>query len=234
MTTSSNRYRLSKSKIAAFEHCPRRLWLQIHHREVGHFDSDTLARFRIGHEVGRLATVAMPDGVLVEAEPNIEAALVRTTQLIAHDASRPIFEATFQHHGVLVRVDILEPVGLGSWHAIEVKASTRLKKYQLADIATQVWVMRSCGLTISRATIRHLARPLNWKRPDYNAVCFTDADVTRRIESHLASREEIAASARAVIRGAEVLREMGSHCTRPFACEFLRHCGSACQVPTQF
>lgn len=231
MSTSSNRYRLSKSKIAAFEHCPRRLWLQIHHREVGHFDSDTLARFRIGHEVGRLATVAMPDGVLVEPEPDTKAAIDRTTQLIAHDASHPIFEATFQHQDVLVRVDILEPDGLGGWHAIEVKASTRLKKYQLADIATQIWVMRSCGLTISRATIRHLARPLNWKRPDFNAVCFADTDVTRRIESHLASREEIAASARAAIRGSEVSREIGTHCVQPFACEFIGYCARASQVP---
>ncbi|MBX9640097.1 MAG: hypothetical protein K2X97_10305, partial [Mycobacteriaceae bacterium] len=47
--------RLSKSKIAAFEHCPRRLWLQIHRRDLAKFDEATLVRFQCGHYVGELA-----------------------------------------------------------------------------------------------------------------------------------------------------------------------------------
>ena len=58
--------RLSKSKLAAFEHCPKRLWLQVHRRDTAKFDDATLARFQFGHDVGKKARFLVPDGVLVE------------------------------------------------------------------------------------------------------------------------------------------------------------------------
>ena len=231
MSALSNRLRLSKSKIAAFEHCPRRLWLQIHRREAGSFSEETLARFRFGHDVGVRATFIIPNGIMVDAKPDIQAALDRTAALIARGPTQPIFEATFQHEDVLVRVDILDPDDQGGWRAIEVKASARVKAYQLADIATQVWVMRSCGVPVSRAVIRHLAPPFSWRRPDIAAVRFADADVTLPIGRYLKTRAAIAAEARRAIRGGEVHRAIGAHCTRPFACEFARHCREVRDLP---
>ncbi len=231
MTTGSKAVRLSKSKIAAYEHCPRRLWLQVHRREVGRFDAETLARFQFGHDVGRRATFAIPDGIMVHAEPGIQAALDRTAELIAGGLGQPIFEATFQHEDVLVRVDILEPDSGGAWRAIEVKASSRVKAYQLTDIATQVWVMRNCGLEVSRAVIRHLAAPLTWPRPDIAAVRFADTDVTSVISRHVARRGSVAAKARDAVQGPEIVREVGRHCRQPFSCEFQAHCAASGQLP---
>lgn len=224
-------YRLSKSKIAAFEHCPRRLWLQIHRREAGQFDVDTLDLFQFGHEVGGLAQLALPDGILVAADPDIQAALDRTATLINAGPQRPIFEATFQFEDVLVRVDILQPDGLGGWQAIEVKASTRVKSYQLADLATQVWVMRGCGVAVSTCIIRHIARPFSWHRRSIATVRFEDVNVTLPIRRYIASRAMIAAEARAAVRGPEIQRAMGSHCESPFVCEFRSHCHRARMVP---
>ncbi len=235
------RFRLSKSKIAAFEHCPKRLWLQIHHRHAAQFDEGTLQRFAFGHAVGEQARIAAGSGILVEAEPNIQAALDHTAQLIAIGPTQRIFEATFQYQDVLIRGDILEPDGTGSWRAIEVKASSRVSSYQLADLSTQVWVMRNAGVSISSAVIRHLSRPPQWWRPDVDAVKFSDEDVSRAIERFIQQRPAVAAAAGAAIRGPEPVRPIGMHCYKPFACEFRSHCAMAaapeqigdCRIPAE-
>lgn len=173
----------------------------------------------------------MPGGVLVEAIPDIQAALDRTASLLATEPSRPIFEATFQREDVLVRTDILEPDGQGGWRTIEVKASTRVKPYQLADLATQVWVMQGCGVSVTGAFIRHLAAPIMWTRPDMAAVRFRDTDVTLPIRRYLENRTSVAAAARGAIRGPEIEREMGRHCQSPFSCEFQEHCAKLRVLP---
>jgi CRISPR/Cas system-associated exonuclease Cas4 (RecB family) len=228
---STPRYRLSKSKIAAFEHCPRRLWLQVHRRDQASFNADTLGRFQFGHDVGAKAVHLTPGGVMVDTGLDMQAALARTAELLHKQPARPIFEATFQHQDVLVRVDILEPDGRDGWRAIEVKASTRVKAYQLADIATQVWVMRGCGLVVREAVIRHLKPPFSWHRPDILAVRFADTDVTLQIARYLRTRGAIAHRARSALEGPEVRRETGTHCERPFSCEFHRYCKRAETLP---
>ncbi len=227
----STKYRLSKSKIAAFEHCPKRLWLQVHRRHVGRFDADTLTRFQFGHDVGARARFVIPSGVMVKDVPDMQSALSRTAELISRGPIQPIFEATFQREDVLVRVDILEPNGQGGWRAIEVKASSRVRAYHLADLATQVWVMQGCGVDISQAVIRHLAGPIAWRRPEIAAVRFQDADVTASIRRYVATRAAVAAAARAAVWGPEVQRDMGSYCQRPFSCEFQAHCSELSALP---
>lgn len=228
---SDTRLRLSKSKIAAFEHCPRRLWLQIHRREAAHFDAATLERFRFGHDVGARAALLVPNGVMIDAKPDIAAALSRTAELVTRPDPRPLFEATFLYRNVLIRADILEPDGEGGWCAIEVKASTKVKRYQVADLATQVWVMRGCGLSISRAVIRHLAPPFSWSHADIASVRFSDTDVSTQVDRQCSTRSSIAEAASEAIRGSEIRRSMGRHCEAPLQCEFQRHCRSTSRFP---
>lgn len=229
--TSPDPYRLSKSKIAAFEHCPLRLWLQVHHRAAGQFAPDTLTRFQFGHDVGRKARFLVPNGILVDDMPDVAAAIRRTAELLAQQPAQPIFEATFQREDVVVCVDIVEPDGAGAWRAIEVKAARRVKSYQLADLATQIWVMRGAGVQVSQAVIRHLANRVNWDRLDIGAVRFEDTDVTPRIERFIVRRPALIAAARDTVRGSLPHRPMGAHCTRPFACEFQRHCTDRQEAP---
>lgn len=46
---------LSKSRIAAFEQCPRRLWLQVHQPDEVCFDKESTLSFAGGHAVGTAA-----------------------------------------------------------------------------------------------------------------------------------------------------------------------------------
>lgn len=149
-------YRLSKSRIAAFEQCPRKLWLMTHAPHLAEPQEGAAERFAVGHAVGAEACEQCPGGMMVEAVPDLSAALATTSALLASGHRKPIFKATFQHEGVLVRCDILEPVEEDGWHLVEVKSATKAKPEHLRDIATQVWVARGAGLRVVRASIRHL------------------------------------------------------------------------------
>ncbi len=224
---SPRRHGLSKSKISAFEQCPKRLWLSVHRPELAQFDEGAESRFAAGHEVGAAACSLVSDGVMVEADPDLAAAVVRTQELLdaGHDAA--IFEATFQHDGVLARVDILEPDGAGGWRIAEVKSSTKAKDYHLGDLATQVWTVRTAGLSISSAAIRHVDSGFVLTREGDWEGLFHDVELLDTIEPITADRDLVVAAARETLAGPEPAVEVGAHCSAPFTCEFAGHCHAA-------
>ena len=222
----SKRAGLSKSRITAFEQCPKRLWLSVHHPELGAFDSSSKARLAAGNDVGAVACELHPEGVMVEAEPNLTAALETTAALLQLGHPGPIFEATFQHEGVLIRADIISRDGEGRWQLAEVKSSTGPKEYHIGDLATQVWVMEEAGIQLSGASVRHLNRTFVLEREgDYTGL-FQDAELLEQVRPIAAQRPQVVAEARATLAGEEPVREPGDHCTVPFACEFLGYCSS--------
>lgn len=226
MKSPPRRYGLSKSKITAFEQCPKRLWLSVHRPELAEHDDGAEARFATGHEVGAIACALLPGGMMVEAEPDLAAALATTQELLDGNHHRPIFEATLQHDGVLVRIDVLEPDGDG-WHMAEVKSSTKAKDYHVGDLATQLWVARNAGVPISSAAIRHIDSSFVLERDgDFDGL-FADTDLMAAAEPVIASRGETVAAARAALAGAEPETAPGAHCDAPFPCEFAGYCHAA-------
>lgn len=218
---------LSKSKITMFEQCPKRLWLSVHRPELAEQDNGAEARFATGHEVGAIACALLPDGVMVEAEPNLTAALETTQALLDAGHDRPIFEATLQHDGVLVRIDVLEPDGDGGWHMAEVKSSTKAKDYHLGDLATQLWVARNAGVPITSAAIRHIDNGFVLEREGEFDGLFADTDLMADAEPIIAGRAGTVAAARATLTGIEPAISPGAHCDAPFPCEFAGHCHAA-------
>lgn len=221
--TRTRRFGLSKSKITAFEQCPKRLWLATHRPELAEQDEGAEARFATGNDVGAIACALHPGGFMVDA-PNLTAALATTASLITGGHPGPIFESTFEHDGVLVRVDVLEKLDGGGWAAAEVKSSGSVKDYHRGDLATQVWVMREAGINLQRASIRYIDTSFVLTREgDYRGL-FTDADLLGELEAIIATRPALVAEARAVLSGTEPERETGDHCASPFPCEFAAFC----------
>ena len=179
---ATRQFGLSKSRITAFEQCPRKLWLSVHRPELGLVDAGSDMRFPAGHKGGAVACAMCPDGVMVEAEPDLSAAISRTLELIDHGHSSAICETTFSPDGVLVRVDIMEPDGKGKWRVAEVKSSTGNKDYHVGDLATQVWVMIHCGISISAAAIRHIDSSFVLARPGRYAGLFNDVDLLANLK----------------------------------------------------
>ena len=221
----SPRSGLSKSRLTAFEQCPKRLWLSVHRPELAEHDDGSQARFATGHEVGALACELCPGGEMVLAKPDLAAALERTRELLTAAVPRPIFEATVVHEGVLVRIDIMEPRDGGRWHMAEVKSSTRPKEYHVGDLATQLWVAHGAGVEVSSASIRHIDNTFVLSEPGSYQGLFVDA-VMESSEVLAAGRSAVVASARETLAGNEPERETGSHCDDPFPCEFAQHCNA--------
>ena len=73
--------RLSKSRIAAFEHCEKRAWLGFHRRGLAVIDPATEYIFAIGHRFGELAREQIPNGILLDTDPQrIDDPIIKETQ----------------------------------------------------------------------------------------------------------------------------------------------------------
>ncbi len=220
---SAGAFGLSKSKITSFEQCPKKLWLSTHRPDLAERADGAEARFAIGNAVGEIACALHPSGVMVDP-PSLSEAVAQTSSLIANRHPGPIFEATFEHDGVLVRVDLLERLASGGWSAAEVKSSGEVKDYHRSDLATQVWVMREAGVDLTRAAIRHIDTSFVLSREGDYAGLFTDVNLLGELEGAIASRPALVAEARSILSRGEPSRDMGDHCNKPFACEFAAYC----------
>ncbi len=178
----------------------------------------------MGHEVGAIACALLPDGFMVEAEPDLAAALATTAELLASGHDRPIFEATLEHDGVLVRIDVLEPDGEGGWHMAEVKSSSKPKDYHIGDLATQLWVARATGMQVTSAAIRHINTAFVLAREGEYDGLFADSDLMAAAEPIVAERSRTVTDARTVLAGSEPIVATGNHCDTPFPCDFAAYC----------
>jgi hypothetical protein len=214
-------YRLSKSRLTSFRQCPKRLWLEVHKPGEKLESLATLAAFATGHQVGEIAQRAYPDGLLIAPDNDLARALTETQELLP--LGRPLFEATFVHEGVLVRVDLLLPQDAG-WHMAEVKSSTSVKDYHLHDVATQLWVARACGLPVARASLRHVSNRFVLETPgDYTGL-LSDADVSGPAAELLPGLPQTVAQASSTLEGGEPDIAVGGQCTKPFDCPFQAYC----------
>jgi hypothetical protein len=224
-------YGLSKSRITAFEQCAKRLWLQVHRRKMAQIDQGAEARFAAGREAGAAARALHPKGVMIKAEPDFAAALDRTADLIRRADNPALFEATFAHDGVLVRVDVMEATGNTMWQVAEVKSSTSRKDYHLGDLATQIWVMREAGVPIASAAIRLINNQFVLEEAGNYCGLFADAPSLEEIEPLVATRGHVVSAAREALTGSEPQREIGEHCDSPFTCEFKAYCSQGITGP---
>lgn len=121
---------LSKSRLLAYRQCPKRLWLHIYKPELLSIsDNTTKTRFNTGNRVGDITRSLYPDGVLIDGS-NLQQALRDTSEILLTPSTLPIFEATFEHDGLLIRADLLLPEADG-YRLVEAKSSASVKKLSL-------------------------------------------------------------------------------------------------------
>jgi predicted RecB family nuclease len=205
----------------------KRLYLEIHQPELAKAaDDGQEARLEQGQEVGLLAQKRFPDGVVVGFEEGIGDALARTAALM-DDASVPaIFEATFQHSNLLVRVDILQRRPKNRWRLIEVKSSVGVKPHYLYDVAIQHYVLSACGVNISSACLMHLNRDYRYDGDAHDLqALFTIRDQTRKVKKLDADLPKLLTVQRKALAQADPPDILpGPHCTDPYQCEFFSQC----------
>jgi hypothetical protein len=221
---------LSKSKLLALRQCPKRLWLQIHRRDLEVTSAATAASFAVGYQVGEVAQrLYDPHGTGVVLNPQDEgvaAAIARTQTLLRK--SVPIFEAGFEAGGVRAFADVLLPVrkrGKTAWRMVEVKSATSVKDYYREDAAIQATVARGAGLALDSISVAYV--DTTWVYPgseDYQGL-FVEEDVSQDAFGAAATVGTWVKEASAVVRLAkEPQRTTGAHCRSPYVCGFAAYC----------
>lgn len=217
---------LSKSSYVKGCQCAKALWLHKHRLDlIPPVPPAQQTVFDTGHAVGMLARQLFPGGVdLSPASPrDFGPSIEATRQAIAHGAP-VIYEAAFVHDGVLAALDILVKDRDG-WKAYEVKSSTGVKDYHLADAALQSWVIEGNGLSLADVSIVHL---------NNEYVRQGELDV-QRLFAVASVKMRMAAERVAVPQRVSGLKDtlqlphapetgIGPHCTAPFPCDLIHHC----------
>ena len=216
---------LSKSKLMSARQCLKRLHLEIHQPELKEISSLTEAAFETGHRVGAVAQqiYGADDAVFIPYEGGLSHALKKTARLVKDGPEFPIFEATFEYNGVLVRVDALLPDGDG-WRIVEVKASTSVKEEHAIDCAVQAWVFQGMGHQLNGIALAHVDNNFVYEGDgDYQAL-LAEQDMAADVELLLPVVPDWVRDARDAAAGDEPDIPVGQHCFRPYECPFISHC----------
>ena len=101
---------LSKTKLQSYAQCPRRVWLETYNPELEEASAQKSMRLDAGRTVDTIARqlYGRGGGHTVSFDRGLRAAIDTTRSLLAAGGTAPIFEATFDHEGVSVRVDVLD------------------------------------------------------------------------------------------------------------------------------
>ncbi len=222
--TQPKRHGLSKSRLLLHRQCPKRLWLKVYRPELEEVDDGNQARFATGTYVGEVAQRLYPDGVLIDGDDLGQA--IMDTQAILAAEKRPIFEATFQSDGLLIRADLLLPAKAG-YRLVEVKQSTGVKDYHLTDAAIQGWVAQQAKLPLVSVEIAHIDNLFVYPGGgDYQGL-FRYADISEQIAGMRAEVPGWIAAARETLSGEEPCIAPGAQCDTPFDCPFFGYCSPA-------
>ena len=215
--------RLSKSRLVAYRQCPKRLWLQVYRRDLAQQADAVENRMAQGHLVGTAAQRLFPEGRLIGHVTDLAAAVQETDEALAGPGDVTLFEPALRCADVLVRVDVLERRG-DVYRLIEVKASTKVKDYQVTDAAIQTWVAHGAGLAVERTELAHINNQFVYPGGGEYRGLFTHVDVSAAV---LPLQEQIPAwiaAAQRDLAGPMPDIAVGGQCTDPFECEFVGFC----------
>lgn len=218
---------LSKTKLLSLAQCPRKLWLETYAPELEPAETpEHAALLATGNTVGAIARqlYGRGGGHLVGFDRGLRAAIDATRALLDAGGAEPIFEATFDHDGVSVRVDVLDRSELPP-KIVEVKAAAHVKDHYLDDCAVQAWALAKNGIA-PRAVAVATIDP-NFVYPGDGAYegLLVETDVTEEVRGRLAEVDELVTTARRTLAELdEPDVAVGPHCGTPRDCAFYEHC----------
>ena len=216
---------LSKSRLISAWQCAKKLHLEKHGPELAEVSDQTESLFATGHQVGAIAQQYYGTEESVEVEFNFKTMEAETRCLIEGVADFPIFEATFRHENVLVRVDVMIPDGDGDgWRVVEVKASTSVKDSHVLDCAIQDWVLRNSGINVTSISLAHINNQFVYEGDGNYDGLLLENDLTDEVRALEPTVLELVASAREAVTGPLPNVNVGAHCNKPYECQFINHC----------
>lgn len=226
-------YWLSKSRYLSGLQCHKRLYLEVHAPALATKpDAATQAILDMGTDLGELARQRFPGGRLVTAGyRQSQEALAQTAELLKDPTVPAIFEGAFQFNQVLIRVDVLERVGVDelgqpTWRLVEVKSSSKVKATHVDDLTIQSYVLEGIGLALAEICLMHVNTQyvFDGRHLDLDQL-FTLRSLTDTVRPRL---PEVATRLGAMQAMLEELSAPAigpdEHCHSPYECPFWDHC----------
>ena len=225
MSSPTRKPYFSKSKLIKGWQCQKMLYLDRHHRNLAVVPEDRQAIFDVGNIVGKMAQekYGTDDSVEIPYNYDTKVMLAETAKLLASGVDYPIFEATFQHQGVLIRADVMIPDG-DAWHVIEVKSGTSAKDVNKFDAAIQLWVLRGAGLSIKSISLAYIDNEFEYQGEGDYTDLLKKEDVTETAESLQDEVAELVTKSGETVLGDMPEVPVGTHCDDPYDCDFRAQC----------
>jgi hypothetical protein len=216
-------YRLSKSKIMSGRQCAKRLYLEVYQPRLAQDSPSTHQVQWWGDEVHKVARTLNQGGVLIGHDHDLSRALIQTDEILSKGGASPLFEATFEHDGVLVRSDVLFP-DRGNARLVEVKAATSVEDYHHEDCSVQAWVIENKGIPLSKIELARVDTSFIYKGDqNYQGLLFYE-DVTSAVRYIQTEVPNWVKEFRQVLEGPIPKTQPSGHCGKPFDCPFISHC----------
>jgi len=216
---------LSKSKYCTGLKCPKLLWVHFNDKgRLPEWGASVQGRFAQGDTVGDLAKSLYPDGVEIVFRPGAFAEMIAETAE-AVKLRKPIFEAAFGRNGAYAQADVLVPVEGDAWDVVEVKSSTSVKDVYLDDLAFQLCLYESAGLSIDRCFVMHINKQYVRRGAIEADKLFVKEDVTDEVRQrsiHVREKMEEMFETIALPECPEV--GAGGQCSSPYACPLIPEC----------
>lgn len=226
---------LSKTKLLSFAQCPKRVWLETYSPELEEPSPEQGARLAAGERVGEIARELYGRGTghVVSFDRGLRAAIEQTRALVAAGGTEPIFEATFDHDGVSVRIDVLdrsEPAP----RVIEVKSSTRVKDHHLDDCAVQAYVLGKVGLAPRAVAVATIDSAFVYAGDGHYQGLLAENDVTDAVRERSEAIGARVVATRATLASLDEPEvAVGPQCQSPVPCQFFGHCAPRGAAPAQ-
>jgi len=215
---------LSKTKLMSLRQCARKLWLETYSPELEEPAPERAALRATGNVVGDLARRLYGPGHVVSFERGLRAAIDATRALVAAGGREPIFEATFDHDGVSVRIDVLDRSEAAP-RLVEVKAAAHVKEHYLDDCAIQAWALAQNGVTARQVAVATLDTSFVYAGDGRYDGLLVETDVTKEIAERLPLVPGWVTEARRTLADLdEPPIAVGTHCGAPHGCEYYGHC----------
>src|ERR1017187_2978665 len=224
---------LTKSDLASFRQCPRKLWLE-HNRSdlIPQNDSTLWRRANDGNIVGAKARELLgPNTIWPQGGTDPAYAARDAIGKLSVSPHQPAVEVPMFRDGLYARADALIPAPTGGYILRETKSSTfPLKKdkvtpdkpeeHHLDDLAIQGWVYQASGWPLAGAELNLLNN--QWRYPgggDYSGL-FRQLRVTADVIGRMSEVPNWHATAQRVLTDAMPNVQTGPQCSKPFDCPF--------------
>lgn len=219
------KHTLSKSTFMAGCQCPKRLHLHKYRPDLRNPVDERVQFIKdSGTLVGILAQQIFPGGV--DASPkdtySYQESVVKTQELIAQGETI-IYEAVFQHQGVLCAIDMLVKEG-AAWHAYEVKGSAGVKPQHVEDAAFQYYVMSNSNILLDDISIVHLDNQYIRNGELDVQQLFKKQSILKEVVELQSSVQRKIDQLKHTLTQPEPVTDIGPHCFTPYKCDFTNHC----------